>query len=289
MTQIRAFFATRTGRLVLHDGAIALASGYAAWDAGGHSLTWGAALAAGIVAGKALLRLILPVPGKPARVYVKRLRERPVTSKPLGRHVRHDPRSKAFPFHAVPTTSLKSIRHTRHVPVFDQGQVGSCTGNAGAGALSTSPFVHRFTEHRALELYSAAEVLDGDGPYPPNDNGSSGLSIAKVCKAQGLIGSYSHCFTPDAVYAALQAGPVLVGVSWRTGFDTPAADGRMAYTGRSRGGHELCMDEIDVENQRVWVTNSWGVGWGVSGRAYWTWSDFAKILADQGDATVLDR
>ncbi|HET6908179.1 MAG TPA: hypothetical protein VFH54_02485 [Mycobacteriales bacterium] len=65
MKSLRAFFASRTGRLVLHDGAIALGMGYAAWDAAGHSLTWGAAVAAGIVAAKAFLRLILPVPPAP--------------------------------------------------------------------------------------------------------------------------------------------------------------------------------------------------------------------------------
>lgn len=65
MKSLRAFFASRTGRLILHDGGIALGTGFAAWDAAGHSLTWGAAVAAGIVAAKAFLRLILPVPTAP--------------------------------------------------------------------------------------------------------------------------------------------------------------------------------------------------------------------------------
>lgn len=295
MTRLRAFFKTRTGRLVIHDGSIALAAGYGSWDAAGHSLTWGALTAAGFVAAKVVLRLILPVPAaspskhKRTAIHIRRLPEDRVPGKPLGRHVRHDERSRDYAYPTTPVSTLKSVRHTRHVPVFNQGDVGSCTGNAGAGCLSTAPFTHRFTEARALKLYSAAEVIDGDGPYPPTDNGSSGLSIAKACKAQGLINSYSHCFTPEAVYTALQGGPVMVGVSWLTGFDTPAADGRMVYKGKSRGGHELELDEIDVENQRVWVTNSWGKSFGIEGRAYWTWADFAKVLADQGDATVLDR
>jgi hypothetical protein len=115
------------------------------------------------------------------------------------------------------------------------------------------------------------------------------LSVAKVALSNGWITRYEHCFDLQSVLAALQVGPVMLGVSWRSGFDNPATDGRMAYTGTVRGGHEICADEIDVTNQRVWITNSWGSSWGVKGRAYWTWDDLAKVLAEQGDATVLVR
>lgn len=216
----------------------------------------------------------------------RKLPEQVVTGKRLGRHINHDPRSRDFA--VTPVTTLKSVRHTRHAPVFDQGDVGSCVGNASVGALCTSPFTHRYTEKRAVKVYSACETLDGDGPYPPNDNGSSGLTAAKVLLSQGLIASYRHCFNAQAVYTALQNGPVITGVSWLEGFDNPV-DGHMVYSGQSRGGHEVCLDQIDVENQRVWITNSWGSGWGVEGRAYWTFADYAKILADYGDATVFNK
>lgn len=216
----------------------------------------------------------------------ERLPETVVAGKRLGRHIHWDDASRDFAIKAE-TSGLVSVRHHRHVGIYDQGQVGSCTGNAGAGCLSTAPFGHRYHEPTALKLYSAAESLDGDGPYPPNDNGSSGLSIAQVCKNKGLISSYSHCFNADAVYTALQTGPVMLGVSWLTGFDNPDTDGRMHYAGTSRGGHELESLELDVENKRIWIDNSWSSSWGVNGRAYWTWTDFAQVLADSGDATVL--
>lgn len=218
---------------------------------------------------------------------IHRINEQPVTGKRLGRHVRHDPRSRKFAVTPQPLDTLKSVRHTRHVPVFDQGDVGSCTGNACAGALSTAPFRHKFSEHTAVEIYSAAETIDGDGPYPPNDNGSSGLSVAQVARSKGWISRYDHCFDLPSVLTALQTGPVLLGVSWLTGFDTPTKTGQMRVTGTVRGGHEICADEIDVANKRVWITNSWGPSWAVGGRAWWTWDDLAKILADSGDATVL--
>jgi hypothetical protein len=213
-----------------------------------------------------------------------------VKGKRLGRHVQHDERSRAYPFTPRHTGPLVSIRHKRHVPPFDQGDLGSCTGNACAGALSTAPFAHRFTESRAVKIYSAATKLDDvPGSYPPDDTGSDGLSVAKVALSSGYITRYEHCFDLQAVLAALQVGPVLLGVSWRTGFDNPTSDGRMTYTGSVRGGHEICADEIDVTNKRVWITNSWGTSWGVAGRAWWSWDDLTKILADSGDATVLIR
>src|SRR6266581_8005976 len=36
--------------------------------------------------------------------------------------------------------SLKSCQWERVLSVLDQGQLGSCTGNAGTGALGTEPF-----------------------------------------------------------------------------------------------------------------------------------------------------
>ena len=52
----------------------------------------------------------------------------------LGRHVEHDPRSRAF---SAGTAAFKTIRHLRHGKAFDQGDLGSCTGNAMAGVLIT--------------------------------------------------------------------------------------------------------------------------------------------------------
>ena len=66
-------------------------------------------------------------------------RERiPSTDPRLGRSVCHDSESRRYRF---PTAGLTpaSVRHERRIPVLDQGQLGSCTGNAGIGALGTDP------------------------------------------------------------------------------------------------------------------------------------------------------
>src|SRR5882672_8003142 len=94
----------------------------------------------------------------------------------LGRHVEHDPRSRAF---SAGTAAIKSVRHKRHGKAFDQGELGSCTGNAMAGVLMTEPLWIRgrnLAEADAVALYKTATRLDSvPGTYPPNDTGSSGL------------------------------------------------------------------------------------------------------------------
>src|SRR5581483_9492938 len=102
-------------------------------------------------------------------------------SYPLGRRVEHDPRSRLFPFTAEAPAKLRTVAHRSYGLPLDQGQLGSCTGNAAAGALNTVP-LHRtggrvLTETQARDLYALATRLDGfEGEWPPTDTGSSGLA-----------------------------------------------------------------------------------------------------------------
>lgn len=214
------------------------------------------------------------------------------TDKRLNRHINHDSRSKDFTFN---TTGLQviDVEHKRFIPVLDQGQVGSCTGNAGIGAINTSPFVPSVTpfypanEAGALALYSAAEIIDGDGPYPPHDNGSSGLSIAKALKNAAMISSYQHTFTLNDALLALSQYPIITGTNWYEDMFTPDSDGRVHPTGSLAGGHEYEAYKVDTENGRIWFYNSWGTNWGINGTFYMTWADYHDLLAKQGDVTVL--
>lgn len=206
----------------------------------------------------------------------------------LGRHIEHDPRSKRFAVQPVQLGTLASVRHKRLVPTYDQGDLGSCTGNSLAGVLSTSLFGHRFHEYSAVRFYARATHLDGlnEEPYKPNDRGSTGLGVAKVAKEKGYIESYQHAFTHEAALTALSQRAVLMGLTWRTGCDEPDGEGRIRFAGYARGGHEVVLDELDVPNQRVWIQNSWG-DWGLGGRAWFSWDDFAAAQDDDGDITVL--
>lgn len=67
----------------------------------------------------------------------------------------------------------------------------------------------------------------------------------------------------------------------------PASNGGLNVSGSADGGHEYALDELDVENERVWIRNSWGPEWGIEGRAWMTWQNLGELLADQGDCTIL--
>lgn len=207
---------------------------------------------------------------------------------PLGRKVNHDPRSRSFP--APRATDRKPVLHRRHGPVLDQGQLGSCTGNAMAQALNMTP-LHTprsgwLKEADAIRLYARATELDpSPGTYPPEDTGSDGLSVCKAAQEQGLITGYQWAFGFDHVLDALQNGPVLVGTAWHESMFTPDKSGYVRAEGNEAGGHEYVLMGDDTKD-RLTFLNSWGKGWGKGGRFFMDYATFAQLLAAQGDAAV---
>jgi len=223
----------------------------------------------------------------------RRITEHPVPGKPLGRHVEHDSRSLAYRYQRTRVAPV-TVLHHRRIPILDQGDVGSCTGNAQAGAMGSDPLYATMPpgtvldEKEALRLYSAAETIDGDGPYPPNDNGSSGLSVAKAAKKAGLISGYTHILSLADLLDALAAAPVIVGVNWYDSFDEPPASGlvSIAAGAQVRGGHEFVIRGCDVPGRLLHADNSWGTSWGLSGSFTLSWDTMTRLLAEDGDGTV---
>lgn len=212
----------------------------------------------------------------------------------LKRHINHDSRSARY---RLPTEglSLTDVDWSMHIGTLNQGQTGKCTAEAACEVLASDPFwatLDAATEHLLGDtwtdaFYSDEENLDGDGPYPPNDNGSSGLTSAKVAKARGLISGYQHTFTADDALKGLQVSPFSWGTLWKSGMDDVNTDtGQVTYTGATRGGHEICGYKLDVKNERLWCRQSWGP-WGYqnSGVFWISFADFEKSLGDQGDVT----
>ncbi len=216
--------------------------------------------------------------------------EHVVPGKRLGRHVFHDPKSRHYETpHA--SSPLISATWERHCPPYDQGDVGSCTGNAMAGALMTGPLWkpgRMLTEDDAVQIYEAGTHIDRiPGAYPPDDTGSTGLAVAKACKLAGLICCYHHAFSLHGALASLGRGPVLIGIPWYEGFDEPMGPlAELKIAGSVRGGHELYLLAIDVDAQRVRGCNSWGSSWGDAGHFTMTFDTLGELLADQGDCTV---
>jgi hypothetical protein len=213
---------------------------------------------------------------------------------PLGRHVRHDERSKAYRFSTYGLTLVSTV-HIRRCGVFDQLDLGSCTGNAALGVLGTDPFKDtlssdfKFTEENAVKLYSSFTKADNfEGQYPPNDTGSDGLTSAKVLKELGYISGYQHTFSFNDALLALTKTPFVTGINWYSSMDVPDENGRVAITPNAyiRGGHEVEAFALDVDNHLVWFWNSWGTNWGLEGKFSMSFDDYARLLGESGDVTV---
>lgn len=187
----------------------------------------------------------------------------------------------------------RTILWEHNAPVLDQGDLGSCTGNALAQWLNTAQAQAArmnpgfLDESKAVELYSAATRLDNiDGTYPPTDTGSSGLAVSKAGKKLGYLSAYHHAFGFDALLLALQHSPVIVGTEWTRGMFDPNSAGVIRPTGPVAGGHEYVILGGNMEHRLLTILNSWSDGWGKHGRAYISFRDFEMLLENQGDVTV---
>lgn len=214
----------------------------------------------------------------------------------FGRHVEHDERSRGFAIEDQVDELLpaRSVLHQRWSPILDQGQLGSCTGNAATGLMGCAPFSQSasaaapFDERFAVDTYSRATRIDGiDGEYPPTDTGSSGLAVAKVLKSEGLIRRYDHVFTVAGLLHTLQLQPVLVGIAWYEAMTQPDEHGVVRIGGEIEGGHEIVCrgyeHGLDDRDSYLFLDNSWSSRWGDAGSfrmSVYTWCQLREQQAD---------
>lgn len=212
----------------------------------------------------------------------------------LGRNVNHDPFSWGYPATMGPAREPVSVDHQRLIEIFDQANLGSCTGEAAIGCCGYEPFFsalparprYPLNQTGAVACYSRATEIDPyGGAYPPQDTGSDGLSVAKAVVEAGMINGYLHAFGLTDALLALPKGPQITGTVWRTGMFEPTREGFVKPTGSIAGGHEYILAYYDAVRGVVGFDNSWGAGWGLRGRFFMAAEDYGSLLADDGDVT----
>jgi hypothetical protein len=233
----------------------------------------------------------------------------------LGRHLALDGRSLLYTVERDVEAMLlapKPADWTSPIPTLDQGQLGSCTGNAGTYALAALVGLEvRFNgwrlsatdaegnENFAVDLYHEATLDDGfPGEFPPDDTGSSGLGVCRALKAAGLIGAYHWATTMRGFAAMLQRGGAIIGMPWYEAFFDPDANGFIdvpAWEGSAiAGGHELYVEALETydthypERSVIRFHNSWGENWGDHGRGRMRLATY-QALRQQTDVKQLAR
>lgn len=209
----------------------------------------------------------------------------------LGRYVEHDPRSFEFPARRI--VFPRSVLWVHRAPVLDQGDIGSCTGNALAQCLNTTYFKgsrpsRRYLDQQdAIDLYSVATGLDNVyGTYPPMDSGSTGLAVAKAGQKFGYLIAYHHAFGFSHFLGSIALQPVIVGTNWHEAMFEPDTHGYVKPQGDIVGGHEYLALGVNHRAKKITFLNSWSSHWGRRGRFYMNFTDFEALLAADGDVTV---
>ena len=213
------------------------------------------------------------------------------------------PTSEIFSYGAVRPIPLRFHQHIdlrpTCSPVENQGNLGSCTGNALAGAIEflerkdNVPFVDAsrlfiYYNERALEgtVKSDAGAMIRDGIKTLKKQGvcseirwpyiisKFAVKPSAACYKEALkrqITSYHRILTLDEMRTCLAEGfPFVFGFTVYESFESQ----EVARTGivqmpqpneRSLGGHAVLAVGYDDEQKRFIVRNSWGTDWGQKG------------------------
>jgi hypothetical protein len=222
----------------------------------------------------------------------RRFTEDPDAPYRMGRHQVHDalvPELEAVVRRATP---IRSVQHVELQPVFNQGNIGDCTMNAGYGTLVTAPFGKPgqapVTQATIVDGYRMETRLDDSqipGHYEPDDTGSTGAWSMTVLEQLGLIKKWHHARNFTTALRLLNLGAISAGVTWYNSQFTPDKNGLLIVDEASGvgGGHQVAITANDTDNRRILIRNSWGPTWGLAGHAWLAWSDFSDLLDDGGD------
>lgn len=223
----------------------------------------------------------------------------------LGRNVFLDSRSKNFAVQPD-ATPVTSIRHPQYIGILNQGDIGSCTGNASTSCAYHDPFFtpgmpnwpYAPDEQGAQAWYHDNTVNDGyPGTWtPPNsgeDTGSDGLTSSKNAVTAGIASGYQAALDLDSSLQQLMKVPGITGIPWYNSMFNVGSDGLLTVDQKSglAGGHELVVDEIVAADEPgngtgqllVGGDNSWDISWGKAGRWYLKAADWWTLRQQEGD------
>ena len=201
-------------------------------------------------------------------------------------------------------TSLPSVVDLRTYasPIEDQGNLGSCTGNAIAGLIELIDRKNNkvldvsrlfiYYQERLLEgtinydngayirdgiksVYTYGAPLESYWPYNINRFAQRPSSASYTDALKRKVTGYQRCTNFASVKSALAAkNPVVIGFTVYESFEGTVNNntGMMPYpnvrTEQVLGGHAVAIVGYNDSTQRFTCRNSWGTSWGDRGYFY---------------------
>lgn len=233
-----------------------------------------------------------------------------------------DERSRSYPavlkLRGAERRRLRSNSHNfrKYKVWLDQLKQGACVSFGIGHNVTAYPQEILMTDEVCRRLYFEMQKIDpwGGGAYPgasPFYEGTAVLAGLQIYREfVQSIDPYKRrwefrwCFGGDDVVTLLEDRGVIIGVNWYEDMFETDEKGFIYPTGRLGGGH--CVDlnkskltwrrnvthyepkDLERELTIIRGRNSWGRPWGVDGDFYLTLADLDKLLAEDGEAAVLE-
>ena len=210
---------------------------------------------------------------------------------------RLDERNRAYRISTADPELLNRSRYWVPGPVLDQGREGACVGFGCTGEAMASPVRVRMDRwatygqapvgnEAALGVYRRAKEIDEwEGVDYEGTSVRAGMLVGRE---RGWWSGFRWAFNMLELRAALEEGPVVIGVDWYSGmYETDG--GSLFPVGQVVGGHCILVTGYSPRRKVGSITspafrlrNSWSADWGVNGSAYIAADNLDKILFQAG-------
>jgi hypothetical protein len=175
------------------------------------------------------------------------------------------------------------FRNYKMGKVLDQGDQGICVDMSLTALLNAEPIAQNPCE--PLEIYKAARKI---GNTPDDVEGCQlNHAVNYLIKKKIIKKEYWTQKSSEVALYLNTISPIVMSLPWSEKMNNPAKDGKIVPGGNSIGYHAVVAFRFDGLRNRIWLRNSWGLGWGTSGNCYIEINNLEKLLVQGGVACAL--
>ena len=198
---------------------------------------------------------------------------------------RLDERNLAYRVTAASPELLSRSRYWTPGAILNQQAEGACVGFGVTAEAMASPVRNRVGDGNVMARGVYRRCLQIDEFEGERDEGTSVRAGMLVGRERGWWTGFRWALNMNELRAALEEGPVVIGVEWREGmYEAPR--GTLTPLGPVVGGHCILVTGYSPNYRNggpfYRLRNSWGPSWGINGSAYITAPSLQRILFGSG-------